>query len=85
MSITPTPNAADLLSGGNYLHFDVTTKNFNLSAQEQLKRIEIKVSKKFQGIEDIKLGLKLMTIRYNPLVTSPITLAKYLRKFWPTS
>ncbi|HYQ55193.1 MAG TPA: carboxyltransferase domain-containing protein [Pseudomonas sp.] len=85
MSINPLPTPQICFPGGNYLHFDVTTKHFNLSAQQQLKRIEIKVSKKFQGIEDIRLGLNVMTIHYNPQVTSPITLAKYLRKTWPAS
>lgn len=85
MSTTPLPTPQICFPGGNYLHFDVTTKNFHLLAQEQLKRIEIKVSKKFQGIEDIQVGLNLMTISYNPLITSPISLAEYLRKHWPAS
>ena len=41
-----------------------------------------KVTKKFEGIEDISLGLNFMMIRYNSLLLSPIKLARYLRKHW---
>lgn len=85
MRTTPLPTPQICFPGGNHLHFDVTSKNFNLWAQAQLKRIKTKVSNRLQGIEDINLGLNFMTIRYNPFFISPISLAKYLRKQWPAN
>ncbi len=76
----PTPQI--YFPGDDYLHFDVTTKHFNLLAQQQLKQMKKKVTKKFEGIEDISLGLNFMMIRYNSLLLSPIKLARYLRKHW---
>ncbi|CAB5591712.1 hypothetical protein N5D79_17055 [Pseudomonas sp. GD03817] len=85
MNTSPLPTPQICFPGGDYLHFDVTTKNFNPSAQAQLKEIEAKVSGEFQGIEDINLGINFMMIRYNPLIISPISLAKYLREHWPAN
>ena len=79
-SALPTPQIC--FPGGNYLHFDVTAKNFNLPIQERLTRIKTKVLKTNKGIEDIHLGLNHMTILYNPYLISPISLANDLRKHW---
>ncbi|MFF5864455.1 carboxyltransferase domain-containing protein [Pseudomonas sp. NPDC012596] len=82
MNASPLPTPQICFPGGNYLHFDVTAKNFNLPAQDQLTRIKRKVLKTIKGIEDINLGLNHMTILYNPYRISPISLANDLRKLW---
>lgn len=82
MNASPLPIPQICFPGGNYLHFDVTAKNFNFPIQERLTRIKTKVLKTNKGIEDIHLGLNHMTILYNPYLISPISLANDLRKHW---
>lgn len=85
MNTSPLPIPLICFPRGDYPHFDVSTKNFNLSAQAQRKEIEAKVSGQFLGIKDMNLGINFMMIRYNPPIISPIRLAKYLREHWPAN